>query len=254
MKPFLEVKNLSHRFFFKKTISFALENIHFSLFPGETLAIVGESGSGKSTLGKLILGFLKPLSGEILFEGKDRQTFSSKERLQFRQKVQVIFQNPSSSLSPKKTVEELLEEPFLIHKKVFSPKQIDSLLEMVLLPRSVKKKYPHEFSGGQKQRIAIARALALQPKFILCDEALSALDVSVQAQILSLLVDLKKEKKFSYLFITHSLAEVNYLADTVLVLQKGRQVEFTDKESLFTEPKNLYTKNLLEASQFLKNF
>ncbi len=254
MKPFLQVHNLIHTFPLKKKEPFSLGKISFSIQEGESLAIVGESGSGKTTLGNLILGFIEPNSGNILFEGKDLRDLSFSERAALRKKIQVVFQNPSSSLSPKKTVEELLKEPFLIHKKPVLSQDIDALLEKVFLPSSCKKRYPHEFSGGQKQRIAIARALALNPKCIICDEALSALDVSIQTQILSLLLKLKKEENLSYVYITHQLTEAYHLADTVLVLKGGKQIELSDKETLFSDPKDPYTQKLLEASRFLKSF
>ena len=249
MNKLLEVKNLSQAYQKKKKVFFALEPISFSIFSGETLAVVGESGSGKSTLAKCLLHLQKPTSGKVFFQGIDFFDASDKQRKALRKEMQIIFQDPFSSLSPRMKILDILQEPFKVHKIAYSSSQIFDLLSLVSLPKSSLEKYPHEFSGGQRQRIAIAKALALNPSFLVCDEALSSLDTSIQAQILELFLFLKKEKKLTYLFISHNLAQVSYLADRILVLKKGKQIELGTKEAIFSHPKETYTKELLEAAK-----
>ena len=225
MKELVIVKNLIKHFnaskglFKPKTETiYAVNNISFSINQGETLSLVGESGCGKSTVGKCLIGLEKPTSGEIIIDGIKTTTSTKKDIKELRKKVQIIFQNPYSSLNPKMTVEEILKEPFIINtnlSKTEIKKELSTLLDITGLSTNFLSRYPHEFSGGQRQRIGIARALALRPEFIIADEPVSALDVSVQAQILNLLQDLKKELKLTYLFISHDLSVVNYISDRI---------------------------------------
>jgi len=256
--PILEVKNLS-KYFYSKPSFFgkeklsvkAVDDINFKVYPGETLGLVGESGSGKTTLSRTILLLEKPTRGEIFYNGKDITLFSKEEVRRLRKEIQIIFQDPYSSLNPRMTIGEILVSPMEVHKMYVNKKErlerAGDLLEKVGLNRSDLMKYPHEFSGGQRQRVGIARALAVEPKFIICDESVSALDVSVQAQVLNLLNDLKDEFGLTYIFISHDLAVVKFMSDQLLVMQHGKQMELDDADEIYANPKTTYTKELIEA-------
>lgn len=234
----------------KKEMFKAVDDVSFSVKRGTTLAIVGESGSGKSTVANMVLHLLKPTSGKVFYEGRDTSTFKSKDLLGFRRHVQPVFQNPYGSLDPMYSIFRSIEEPLRIHKigdKKWRADRVKELLDMVEMPASVMGRYPNELSGGQRQRIAIARAMALDPDVIVCDEAVSALDVLVQDQVLRLLNDLQAEKGLSYLFITHDLAVVRQIADEVVVMQHGKLVEHATTDEVFDHPQKQYTRDLLDA-------
>ncbi|MBW7869812.1 MAG: ABC transporter ATP-binding protein [Flavobacteriia bacterium] len=256
--PILEVRNLSKYFYTKPSIFGkeqisvkAVDDMNFKVYPGETLGLVGESGSGKTTLSRTVLLLEKPTAGEIFYHGKDIVNLSKSEIRKLRKEIQIIFQDPYSSLNPRMTVGEILTAPMKVHSigknKSERIERAAELLEKVGLKSSDLKKYPHEFSGGQRQRIGIARALALEPKFIICDESVSALDVSVQAQVLNLLNGLKEEFGLTYIFISHDLAVVKYMSDQLLVMQHGRQMELADADEVYSNPKTNYTKELIDA-------
>ena len=256
--PILEVKNLSKYFYTKPSLFSkheisvkAVDDVSFKVFPGETLGLVGESGSGKTTLSRTVLLLEKPTEGEIFYRGKDIVKLSKDEVRKLRKEIQIIFQDPYSSLNPRMNVGEILIAPMAVHgigksKKERLEKAAELLVKVGLNSNDLKK-YPHEFSGGQRQRIGIARALALHPKFIICDESVSALDVSVQAQVLNLLNDLKEEFGLTYIFISHDLAVVKYMSDQLLVMQHGEQKELGDADEIYANPKTTYTKELIEA-------
>lgn len=256
-KPLIEVHQLKKYFYSthllgKDTVSVkAVDDISFKVFPGETLGLVGESGSGKTTLSRTLLLLEKPTSGEIFFEGKDITKLNKEEVRKLRKDIQIIFQDPYSSLNPRHTIAQILTEPMKVHQLGKNDEErrniAAKLLEKVSLNAIDLEKYPHEFSGGQRQRIGIARALALEPKFIICDESVSALDVSVQAQVLNLLNDLKAEFGFTYIFISHDLAVVKYMSDQLLVMQHGEMKELADADEIYQNPKTNYTKELIEA-------
>lgn len=228
----------------------AVDEVSFDVYPGETLGLVGESGCGKSTLSRSLLGLQKVTEGTIYFEGQDITEFSTQQWRKLRKDIQIIFQDPYSSLNQRLSVGDALAEPMLVHglaNKSNVEKHVDELLEMVQLPANSKNKYPHEFSGGQRQRICIARALAVQPKLVICDESVSALDVRIQQQILDLLVALQLQKKLTYLFITHDLTVVRKISNRILVMEKGKIVEQGDTAIVMQHPKEQYTKKLLSA-------
>lgn len=234
----------------KKEMFKAVDDVSFSVKRGTTLAIVGESGSGKSTVANMVLHLLNPTSGKVFYEGRDTSTFKAKDLLGFRRHVQPVFQNPYGSLDPMYSIFRSIEEPLRIHKigdKKWRANRVKELLDMVEMPASVMGRYPNELSGGQRQRIAIARAMALDPDVIVCDEAVSALDVLVQDQVLRLLNDLQAEKGLSYLFITHDLAVVRQIADEVVVMQHGKLVEHATTDEVFEHPRQQYTRDLLDA-------
>ncbi|MDO5720400.1 MAG: ABC transporter ATP-binding protein [Actinomycetaceae bacterium] len=249
----VEVQNLTKTFPIrgKRGESFkALDDVSFQVRKGTTLAVVGESGSGKSTAANIILGLLKQDSGKVIFEDVDVETLSKKERFAMRRNLQVVFQNPYGSLDPMYSIYRAIEEPLRVHKvgtRKEREERVAHLLDMVALPRSAMRRYPNELSGGQRQRVAIARALALRPHVLVLDEAVSALDVLVQDQILHLLNDIQAEMKLSYLFITHDLAVVRQIADDVVVMQDGKVVESGESDDIFHRPQTDYTKNLINS-------
>lgn len=261
MENILEVKNLYKTFSTTGKLFdghkkdgegdvYAVKSVCFSIKKGEILGLVGESGCGKSTLGNCILKLIPPTSGEIFFEGKNIANFNKKEMRKFRQDVQLIFQNPFSSLDPKMRIREILVEPLIVNgirNKKIQDERINEILDFVSMSHDDLNRYPHEFSGGQRQRIAIARALILKPKFIVADEPVSALDVSIQAQIINLLVDLKQKFDITYLFISHDLNVVRYLCDRIAIMNLGEIVEINTTEEIFNNPQMPYTKKLLSA-------
>jgi peptide/nickel transport system ATP-binding protein len=237
---------------FEKQSSFqALDNINLAVYEGESLGLVGESGGGKTTLGRTLLRLIEPSWGDIFYKGINFRTLSNHNLRRLRKEVQIILQDPYSSLNQRLTVGQMLLEPMKVHHLFNNDKERKmraiELLERVGLSEVHLHRYPHEFSGGQRQRIAIARALTVNPKFIVCDESVSALDVSVQAQVLHLLNDLKQEFHLTYLFISHDLLVVKYMADRIAVMQHGKLVELNDAEELYRNPKTEYTKKLIEA-------
>ncbi len=234
----------------KSTDFTAVDDVSFSVKRGTTTAIVGESGSGKSTVAQMVLNLLTPTSGKIIFDGVDTSTLNSKEIFAFRRRVQPIFQDPYGSLDPMYNIFRTIEEPLRTHKigdKASREKKVRELLDQVALPQSTMQRYPNELSGGQRQRVAIARALALDPEVIICDEAVSALDVLVQAQVLNLLAELQSRLGLTYLFITHDLAVVRQIADHVCVMEKGKLVETGSTDDVFESPQQEYTQALLNA-------
>ena len=256
--PLLEIIDLNKEYFkgstgfFKKDAGFkAVDGVSFKLYEGETLGLVGESGCGKSTLGKAILQLDKATSGKIIYRGQDITQLGSKDMRSLRKEIQIIFQDPFASLNPRMTVGKAIMEPMAVHKLYGTPKnrlqKTMELLDRVGLDAESFYKYPHEFSGGQRQRIGIARTIALQPKLIICDESVSALDISVQAQVLNLLNELKADFGFTYIFISHDLAVVKYMADQLMVMNAGQIEEIGDADMIYSDPKNAYTKRLIAA-------
>ncbi|OFX46967.1 MAG: ABC transporter ATP-binding protein [Bacteroidetes bacterium GWC2_33_15] len=254
----LSVTNLSKKYILKKNFLgntrqefFAINNISFNVYEGETLGLVGESGSGKTTLGRMICQLILNDRGNIYFKGKSLNELNKKQLREFHGKVQIIFQDPYSSLNPKITIGEAIMEPMKVHRlyssEIERKEKTFDLLDKVRLSKDSFYKYPHEFSGGQRQRIVIARAVALQPEFIICDESVSALDVSVQAEILNLLNDLKDEYGLTYIFISHDLSVVKYMSDRVMVLKDGKLVEINDADTLYKSPASEYTKKLIDS-------
>ena len=253
----LEVRDLKMHFPIKgglfgrtRDYVYAVDGVSFALKSGQTLGLVGESGCGKSTLGRTILRLYEPTSGAITFEGNDLLKLNAAQMREKRRDMQIIFQDPFSSLNPRMSIQAVLSEPFLIHK-IGTTKEIamrvSELLDLVGLPANAATRYPHEFSGGQRQRIGIARALALNPKLIVADEPVSALDVSIQSQILNLMVDLRKKFKLSYIFVAHDLAVIEHISDIVAVMYLGRIVEFASADDLYKRPMHPYTKALISA-------
>ncbi|MGB9857603.1 MAG: ABC transporter ATP-binding protein [Dictyoglomaceae bacterium] len=255
----LEVRNLKKYFPIKRGVVFskhvgdvkAVDGISFSIRRGETVGLVGESGCGKSTTARVIIRLIEPTDGEIFFEGKDITKLPQNELRKLRKDLQIIFQDPYSALNPRMTVSEIIGEPLEVHKIVNNnrekEKRVQELLELVGLAPYHANRYPHEFSGGQRQRIGIARALALNPKFIVADEPTSALDVSVRAQIINLMQDLQKEFGLTYLFISHDLSVIRHICDRILVMYLGKLVEIAPNEELYDSPLHPYTQALLSA-------
>ena len=252
MENLIEIKNIYKTYSddtgflsTKKEPVHALKGINLEIKKGEILALVGESGCGKSTLGNCILKLLDVTSGEILFEGENILNYDKKQTKAFRKQAQMIFQNPYSSLNPKMKIKEILEEPLKIHGIKNKKETVYETIKLCGLNQNDLKKYPHEFSGGQRQRIAIARALVLKPKFIVADEPISALDVSIAAQIINLLIELKDKLDLTFLFISHDLNIVKYISERTAVLNKGKIVEMGSTDEIFENPKDDYTKLLL---------
>jgi len=254
---FIEGPNPLQKIFFKpKNIIKAVDGVSLSLSPGQTIGLVGESGSGKTTLARTTIGLYSPTAGDILFEGKSVLNFSPIERKIFHQKVQIIFQDPFSSLNPRMKIISILSEGLKIHHLASTKNQIykkcAELLNLVGLSEEHLERYPHEFSGGQRQRLAIARALSVQPEYIICDEPVSSLDVSIQAQIINLLLDLQEKLNLGYLFISHDLSVVKYISHKIAVMFQGKIVEFSESEKLFEKPEHPYTKLLLSSIPEMK--
>ena len=257
-EPLLSVRGLTKHFPVraklgnKRTLVRAVEDVNFSIYPGETLGLVGESGCGKTTVGRLILRLEQPTAGEIMFEGANLLTASSAEMQTIRRKIQVIFQDPYSSLNPRMTVGQIVGEPLYVYKLAADAKaagvRVAELLNQVGLRPELAERYPHQLSGGQRQRVGIARALAMEPSFIVCDEAVSALDVSIQGQIINLLEDLQRRLGLAYLFIAHDLAVVRHISMRVVVMYFGRIMEVADRDTIYREPLHPYTKVLLDAA------
>jgi oligopeptide/dipeptide ABC transporter ATP-binding protein len=255
--PVLEVRNLKKHFpirkgFLQRTTGhvYAVDGVSFSIRDGETLGLVGESGCGKSTIGRAILRLIEPTGGAILLDGRDITHLKKAELRPYRRQMQIIFQDPFSSLDPRMSAGDIVAEPLRVHRvgdRADVRKKVAQLFERVGLRNSQMDSYPHQFSGGQRQRIGIARALALRPKLIIGDEPVSALDVSIQAQVLNLMMDLQKEMGLTYLFISHNLAVVEHISHHIAVMYLGRIVEYTDKKTLFTRPLHPYTESLLLA-------
>lgn len=258
MTHLLEVKNLSTHFpirggLFKRRVGsvYAVNDVSFQLSEGETFGIVGESGCGKSTLGRTVVRIYEPSAGQVIFRGQDIATLDKSGIKNLRKEMQMVFQDPYASLNPRKSVYEILAEPFLLHERGTARErrsQVAELLELVGLRSSDMQRFPHEFSGGQRQRIGIARALALRPSLIICDEAVSALDVSIQAQIINLLLDLQKQFKLTYIFISHDLNVVRYISDRVAVMYLGRLMEVADSASIYARPAHPYTRALMASA------
>jgi len=257
--PLIEVRNLTKLFGGDVR---AVDDVSLDIHPGETLGLVGESGSGKSTLGRLILRLIEPTSGSIRFEGRDLISLRRSELRRLRRDMQIIFQDPFASLDPRFRVEDIIAEPLMIHRgsdadngpvtsrrpEISISARVSELLRAVGLDESARKRYPHEFSGGQRQRIGIARALALRPKFIVCDEPVSALDVSVGAQIVNLLAQLQRDFGLTYLFISHSMPVVRYLSTRIAVMYRGKIVELGATEQIVERPSHEYTRSLIGAT------
>ena len=253
----LEVKNVEKFFYGNKKlfqkdrpVVKAVNDVSFTINEGETFGIVGESGCGKSTLGRTVIRLLNPTNGQVIYKGTDLATLSGEEMRKLRQEIQIIFQDPYASLNPRMTVRELIQAPLDVYSHESEAEKlakVKNIMAKVGLREEYMSKYPHEFSGGQRQRIVIARALILEPKFIFCDEPVSALDVSVRAQVLNLMKDLQKEFNLTYMFISHDLSVVRFLCDRIGVMYLGRMVEIADRQELYDNPMHPYTKALLSA-------
>lgn len=256
-RPLLEVKHLKKYFYGnrkpfsrKQSVVKAVNDVSFSIQQGETFGIVGESGCGKSTLGRTVIQLLEPTEGEVLYNGVNLANLSAEEMRKLRQEIQIIFQDPYASLNPRMTVRELIQAPLDVFSNLSANDKLEKVKEIMAkvgLREEDMAKYPHEFSGGQRQRIVIARALIMNPKFIFCDEPVSALDVSVRAQVLNLMKDIQKDLGLTYMFISHDLSVVRFLCDRIAVMYLGRIVELADKDSLYSNPLHPYTQALLSA-------
>lgn len=249
----LIARNLTKKFATKRGILTAVSDVSLQIEEGQTLGLVGESGCGKSTLGRLLLRLLDTTAGTVHFDGADILALKPAELKKWRQEAQMIFQDPYASLNPRMTVEDIITEPLKIHRIDTTPEMVALAMEQVGLNPEHRSRYPHEFSGGQRQRIGIARALILNPRLIICDEPIAALDVSVQAQIVNLLKDLQKKLNLTYLFISHDLRMVKYIADHIAVMYLGKIVEQGPADQLFTNPKHPYTQALISAIPSIEN-
>lgn len=251
MEPIIKARNIKKYFKVSGGVLKAVDDISFDIYEGETLGLVGESGCGKSTAGRTIIRLYEPTGGEMLFQDKDVFKMNERELHETRKNFQMIFQDPYASLNPRMTVLEIVAEPLDVHKVAKDSKdryeRVIKLLDRVGLSEEHAMRFPHEFSGGQRQRIGIARSLALEPKFIVCDEPISALDVSIQAQVVNLLQDLQKEMGLTYLFIAHDLSMVRYISDRVAVMYLGKFMELAESDELYNNPMHPYTKALLSA-------
>jgi len=257
MEPLLNVKNLSVHFPVRggvipraRKMCRAVRDVDLMIKPGETLGLVGESGCGKSTLGKAVVRLLKPTLGEVVFDGVDITRLGNRRLRPFRRNLQMIFQDPAESLNPRHNIGQILEEPLIVQRMgggEWRRKKVAELLDRVGLPAKAAERFPFEFSGGQRQRIGIARAMALDPRLVVADEPVSALDVSVQSQVLNLLLDLQKEMELAYLFIAHDLAVVKHMSDRIAVMYLGEIVELGPADAIYQSPKHAYTKALLSA-------
>ena len=256
-KVLLEVQKVKKEFVTSKSLTgkplkivHAVDSADLTIYEGETIGVVGESGCGKSTLGRCILQLVRPTAGNVLYRGEDITKLNKEQMRQMRRKMQLIFQDPYASLNPRMTVLELIMAPleaFGIGTMEERVKRVKEIMELVGMPENMMNRYPHEFSGGQRQRIVIARALVLNPEFVVCDEPVSALDVSVRAQVLNLIQELKKKKHLTYMFISHDLSVVKYISDRIAVMYLGRIVEIAEKNELYNNPQHPYTKALLSA-------
>ena len=256
-KVLLEVQKVKKEFVTSKSLTgkplkivHAVDSVDLTIYEGETIGVVGESGCGKSTLGRCILQLIRPTAGNVLYRGEDITKLNKEQMRQMRRKMQLIFQDPYASLNPRMTVLELIMAPleaFGIGTMEERVKRVKEIMELVGMPENMMNRYPHEFSGGQRQRIVIARALVLNPEFVVCDEPVSALDVSVRAQVLNLIQELKKKKHLTYMFISHDLSVVKYISDRIAVMYLGRIVEIAEKNELYNNPQHPYTKALLSA-------
>ena len=256
-KVLLEVQKVKKEFVTSKSLTgkplkivHAVDSVDLTIYEGETIGVVGESGCGKSTLGRCILQLIRPTAGNVLYRGEDITKLNKEQMRQMRRKMQLIFQDPYASLNPRMTVLELIMAPleaFGIGTMEERVQRVKEIMELVGMPENMMNRYPHEFSGGQRQRIVIARALVLNPEFVVCDESVSALDVSVRAQVLNLIQELKKKKHLTYMFISHDLSVVKYISDRIAVMYLGRIVEIAEKNELYNNPQHPYTKALLSA-------
>ena len=249
--PLLDIRHAKKYFNTPRGLLHAVDDVSLTIDKGKTLGLVGESGCGKSTLGRLVIGLIEATDGEIFFNGRDSLKFNAHERAEFRKEAQIVFQDPFSSLNPRMSVSRLISEPLIINNACNSKEEVNNkvmeLMDTVGLARRLATSYPHELDGGRRQRIGIARALALDPEFIVLDEPVSALDVSIQAQVLNLLADLKRDRGYTYLFISHDLSVVRYVSDEVAVMYLGKVVEKAGNLELFKKPLHPYTQALLSA-------
>lgn len=250
-EPLIQVEHLKKYFKTSQGTLHAVDDVSFGLHKGEILGVVGESGCGKSTLGRTLLHLTEATDGKILYQGKDVTRVGKRELKDLRKHMQMIFQDPFASLDPRKSVREIIEEPLVIYQSFSNRNErdeyVDHLMETVGLTEKMGASYPHELDGGRRQRVGIARALALEPEFIVCDEPVSALDVSIQAQILNLMQDLQEQRELTYMFVTHDLSVVKHIANRIIVMYLGQIVEMADTEELFANPLHPYTQALLSA-------